>query len=46
MARPEPWAFVRSGYSATAATLGLLLLCSALLDWLGYTRFVLSLLWR
>lgn len=37
--------FAKNLYAATAAILGILLWGSALLDWAGYTRFVLSLRW-
>jgi len=37
--------FAKNLYAVTAATLGILLWGSALLDWAGYTRFVLSLRW-
>jgi hypothetical protein len=37
--------FAMNLYAATAAILGILLWGSALLDWAGYTRFVLSLRW-
>lgn len=36
--------FAKNVYAATAAILGILLWGSALLDWAGYTRFVLSLM--
>jgi hypothetical protein len=36
----------RNIYSVTAVSLGLVLLCWALLDWAGYTMFVFSLTWR
>lgn len=42
----ERSAFAKNIYSVTAVSLGLALLCCAVLDWLGYTRFVFSLLWR
>jgi hypothetical protein len=35
--------FAKNLYAVTAAILGILLWGSALLDWAGYTRFVLSL---
>jgi hypothetical protein len=37
--------FAKNLYAATAAILGILFWGSALLDWAGYTRFVLSLCW-
>jgi hypothetical protein len=37
--------FAKNLYVATAAISGILLWGSALLDWGGYTRFVLSLRW-
>jgi hypothetical protein len=33
-------------YSLTAALLGVTLLCWAALDWVAYSGFVVSLLWR
>ena len=33
-------------YSMTAALVGLVLLCWAALDWVAYTGFLVSLLWR
>jgi hypothetical protein len=35
----------RQIYNVTAATLGVVLLCLAALDWVSYTVFVLSLRW-
>jgi hypothetical protein len=32
-------------YSVTAALLGVVFSCWAILDWAGYTSFALSLLW-
>lgn len=39
-------ALARNIYVATAATVGLALLCAAALDWASYTAFVISLIWR
>jgi hypothetical protein len=41
----SPECFAKNLYAATAAILGILLWGAALLDWAGYTRFVLSLRW-
>lgn len=38
-------AWLRNVYAVTAATIGLVLLCVAALDWINYTMFVLSLTW-
>ena len=46
MQSAERSALTKNLYSVTATMLGLLLLSWAALDWLGYTRFVISLLWR
>lgn len=39
-------ALARNIYTATAATVGLVLLCLAALDWASYTAFVISLVWH
>ena len=38
-------ALLRNIYTVTAAAVGLVLLCVAAIDWLGYTVFVASLTW-
>ena len=38
-------ALLRNIYTVTAAAVGLVLLCVAALDWVGYTAFVASLKW-
>ena len=37
--------FAKNLYGVTAALLGILLWCWAVLDWAGYSLFVLSLRW-
>jgi hypothetical protein len=38
-------ALARNIYTVTAAAVGLVLLCVAALDWVGYTAFLASLMW-
>jgi len=42
---PMRRALLRNIYAVTAATVGLVLLCVAVIDWVSYTVFAASLTW-